>query len=468
MSSELPEEDLSCPVCCDIFSDPVLLPCSHSFCRSCLQNFWGSSVFRSCPMCRRRVSKKQPPSNLALRNLCEAFVQTQNSRRENEKKAACPQHAEKLKLFCVDDQQPICVVCQASRMHRGHDCAPTDEAALDCKEKLESALKMLKDKLDVVTKLRMTSAMALEHIRSQAQLLENQMKHEFMKLHQFLREEEEARLSALKEEEMKKVLAIKERDEELRNRISSLSDIISRTEQEIADDDLTLLQNFKSAMERTQSSPPNPKGFYGALIDEAKHLSNLKFRVWEKMQEVAPYSPVTLDPNTVHPCLRLSEDLSSVHYSSMGRPLPTNPERFCMSAEVVGSTVIGSGTHAWEVELEESDDWILGVASVCVKRDSEVPARPENGYWTLCMRDGEYRVMASPVRTLKVDKKLQKVRVDVDWDAGEVCFSCPEDGQMLHRFTQTFVDKVVPYFYTQSRKPLRIVPQPVMISMKKN
>lgn len=84
-------------------------------------------------MCRRRVSKKQPPSNLALRNLCEAFVQTQNSRRENEKKAACPQHAEKLKLFCVDDQQPICVVCQASRMHRGHDCAPTDEAALDCK-----------------------------------------------------------------------------------------------------------------------------------------------------------------------------------------------------------------------------------------------------------------------------------------------------------------------------------------------
>lgn len=133
MSSELPEEDLSCPVCCDIFSDPVLLPCSHSFCRSCLQNFWGSSVFRSCPMCRRRVSKKQPPSNLALRNLCEAFVQTQNSRRENETKAACPQHAEKLKLFCVDDQQPICVVCQASRMHRGHDCAPTDEAALDCK-----------------------------------------------------------------------------------------------------------------------------------------------------------------------------------------------------------------------------------------------------------------------------------------------------------------------------------------------
>lgn len=68
------------------------------------------------------------------------------------------------------------------------------------------------------------------------------MKHQFMKLHQFLHEEEEARLSALKEEEMKKVLAIKKRDEELKNRISSLSDIVGCTEQEIADDDLTLLQ----------------------------------------------------------------------------------------------------------------------------------------------------------------------------------------------------------------------------------
>lgn len=170
----------------------------------------------------------------------------------------------------------------------------------------------------------------------------------------------------------------------------------------------------------------------------------------------------------MHPCLRLSEDLSSVHYSSSGLSLPSNPERFCVSAEVLGSTAIDSGTHSWEVELGENDDWILGIASISIKRDSEVPARPENGFWTLCMRDGEYRAMTSPVRTLKVDKKLQKVRVEVNWDAGEVCFSCTDNGQMLHTFTQTFMDKVVPYFYTQSTKPLRIVPQLAMISVKKN
>ncbi|KAF5908786.1 zinc-binding protein A33-like, partial [Clarias magur] len=156
-------------------------------------------------------------------------------------------------------------------------------------EKLDSALKTLKDNFDVVMNLRMISAATLEHIRSQGQIIENQIKHQFMKLHQFLHEEEEARLSVLKEEELKKIDDIKKRDEELMNRIFSLSEIISRTEQDIAADDLTLLQNFNSAMERTQSSSPNPKGFHGALIDEARHLSNLKFRVWEKMQEVAPY-----------------------------------------------------------------------------------------------------------------------------------------------------------------------------------
>uniref|UniRef100_A0A672MEK7 RING-type domain-containing protein n=1 Tax=Sinocyclocheilus grahami TaxID=75366 RepID=A0A672MEK7_SINGR len=30
-------EELSCPVCCEIFKAPVLLSCSHSVCKECLQ-----------------------------------------------------------------------------------------------------------------------------------------------------------------------------------------------------------------------------------------------------------------------------------------------------------------------------------------------------------------------------------------------------------------------------------------------
>lgn len=129
----LPEEDLSCPVCCDFFRDPVLLPCSHSFCRECLQRCWETSATRSCPVCRRWSSRRNPPTNLALKNLCEAFVQGRARRETTEAKQLCPQHGEKLKLFCQEDQLPICVVCQTSKTHKGHECLPLEEAAIDCR-----------------------------------------------------------------------------------------------------------------------------------------------------------------------------------------------------------------------------------------------------------------------------------------------------------------------------------------------
>lgn len=127
----LPEEDLTCPVCCDIFTDPVLLSCSHSFCRSCLKRCWNTGL-RECPVCRKRTSKSSPLSNLALKNVCETVLQT---RRQSsvEEKMNCNIHGEKLKLFCLVDKQPICVVCQSSKLHKTHDCSPLEEAVLDCK-----------------------------------------------------------------------------------------------------------------------------------------------------------------------------------------------------------------------------------------------------------------------------------------------------------------------------------------------
>ncbi|KAK1784768.1 hypothetical protein P4O66_003439 [Electrophorus voltai] len=469
MSSSLPEEDLSCPVCCDIFRDPVLLSCSHSFCRGCLQRFWEVSRMRDCPVCRRRASRRSPPCNLALKNLCEAVLQ---GRRAAAAAAgvgtACRLHGQALKLFCADEQLPVCPMCQASNAHKAHECCPAGVAAQDRKDKLSAALQILKDKLEAINKLRITTAVTLEHIKCQTQLTEKRIRDQFLEFHHFLREEEEARVSTLKEEEEKRVLAVKERDRDLRSRMASLVDIIRITEQEMAADDAEMLQNFKSTMERVQNSLPDPEGFCGSLIDEAKHLSNLKFHVWEKMQGIAPYSPVTLDPNTAHPCLSLSEDLTCVRYMSPSRSLPNSPERFRISAEVLGSVAVAGGTHTWEVEVGGSKDWIVGVASASVRRDAEVAARPENGFWTLCLRDGTYRAMASPPRTLLVGRKLRRLAVRLDQDAGQVSFSSPSDGHILHVFTHTFTEKVLPYFYTQSDRPLKILPKPVVISVKEN
>ncbi len=125
--ASLSEDDLSCPVCHDIFKNPVVLSCSHSFCKECLQQFWRTKKTQECPVCRRRSSRDQPPCNLVLKNLCESFLKERNERRSSGSEEICSLHREKLKLFCLEDKQPVCVVCMNSQKHDNHKFRPIDE-----------------------------------------------------------------------------------------------------------------------------------------------------------------------------------------------------------------------------------------------------------------------------------------------------------------------------------------------------
>lgn len=132
----LPEFDLSCSICCEIFRDPVVLKCSHSFCAPCLQRYWTQGPQRrDCPLCRSQ-SVDDPVPSLTLRNLCEAFIQEGEGPEETggelhcEPGEMCPLHGERLKLYCVPDEEPICVVCHTSRKHKQHDCCPVGEAVV--------------------------------------------------------------------------------------------------------------------------------------------------------------------------------------------------------------------------------------------------------------------------------------------------------------------------------------------------
>ena len=178
---------------------------------------------------------------------------------------------------------------------------------------------------------------------------------------------------------------------------------------------------------------------------------------------------MTLDPNTAHPCLFLSHELTSLQYTSQPHRLPDNPERFHMRAEVLGMTGLCSGSHCWVVDTGCNNDWILGVACTSVTRNAEVQARPENGFWTMCLRDREYRAMTSPPTAMTVTEKLKRVRVQLDWDKGQVSFFDPaDDDTPLYSFSHKFTEKVFPYFYTQSKHPLRILPERMCVTVQQS
>ncbi|XP_058247871.1 zinc-binding protein A33-like isoform X1 [Hemibagrus wyckioides] len=459
MASKFSEEDFSCPVCYEIFKDPVVLPCSHSVCKVCLQQFWEAKGSRECPVCRRKSSKGEPPISLALKNLCETFLQEGNQSSSSGSETVCSLHSEKLKLFCLDDQQPVCLVCRDSRKHTNHKFCPIEEAVTDCKEEIKTALKPLQEKLKIFKDCKLNWSQTAEHIKIQAQHTERQIKEQFEKLHQFLRDEEAVRITALREEEEQKSQMMKEKIEKLSRDISSLSDAIRAVEEEMRAEDVLFLQNYKATVKRAQCTLQHPEELSGALIHVAKHLANLKFRVWEKMQDTVQYTPVTLDPNTVHPKLIVSDDLTSLRRSDEKQKLPDNPERFGKCLCILGSEGFNSGTHCWDVEVGDCTLWGVGVMTESAQRKGEIYSK--NGIWYVRYYDGKYWARSTPQKSshLSVEQKLQRIRVKLDWDRGKLSFSDPLTNTHLHTFTHTFTDKLLPYLYVSGKEsPLKILP----------
>ncbi|XP_035276339.1 tripartite motif-containing protein 35-like isoform X2 [Anguilla anguilla] len=459
--SSLMEEELSCPVCTEIFRDPVVLICSHSFCKVCLQQYWEQKGSRECPVCRRRF-KQEPPRNLSLGNACEAFLKERSQRAKAGSEVLCSLHSEKLKLFCLDDQIPVCVICQTSKKHENHKMRPVQEAAEECKEKLRTALAPLREKLKAFLEVKLDCDQTAEHIKSQAQHTERKIKMEFEKLQQFLKDEEAARIAALREEDQQKSQMMKKKIEKMTEEISSLSEQIRAIEQELGAEDISFLQSYKDVEKRAQCTLADPEKVSGALIDVAKHLRNLKYRVWEKMLGTVQYTPVTLDPNTAHPILSLSEDLTSVKRSGEIQQVPDNPERFDKGQCVLGSEGFSSGRHCWDVEVGDWN-WEVGVAKESISRKGFVDLSPAGGVWSIGLINGKYAALTSPTTPFTVQGRLQRVRVRLDWDRGEVSFSDPSDNTPLYTFKHSFTERVFPFFCPGS---LQICPLKVSVRVE--
>ncbi|XP_077069997.1 zinc-binding protein A33-like isoform X2 [Siphateles boraxobius] len=435
MASKRPfiEEDFTCPVCRDIFKDPVLLQCGHSLCRDCTQQYWTTKGSRECPMCRKRTTNKNPPVNLALKNLCQAFLVYRGLPEE-----LCEIHRERLSLFCLHDEQLVCLVCRESLEHKTHTCRPVSELA--------------------------------EERKHQVCHTKGIMREDFERLHQLLYDEEIAMLAALNEEKKQKKQLLEDKIEKRNAEILSLSGLIKDFRGNLDSGDIQFLQKFKDMMKRAQDMNQDPDPVQGGLIDTAQYLGNLKFTVWSKIRLTEmSYSPVVLDPNTANSQLILSKDLTSLRDEDefeeedvagvQRKQLPTNPERFDRFPCVLGSVGYSSGTHIWDVDVGDSTFWMLGVTTESVQRKGATSLPSE--VWCIGY-DGNTLSLKAPQKScipLLGCVKTERVRVKLDLDEGLLSFSDPLSDTVFYTFMTDFMEKVFPFFCNMcSVSPLRIVP----------
>ncbi|KAJ3581629.1 hypothetical protein NHX12_016436 [Muraenolepis orangiensis] len=142
------------------------------------------------------------------------------------------------------------------------------------------------------------------------------------------------------------------------------------------------------------------------------------------MKRVQQYGvEVTLDPDTAHPKLILSDDGKQVHHGGVGKKLPDNPKRFTQYLDVLTRQSFSSGRFYFEVQVKDKTLWALGVARESVSRKDAITSHtPENGYWFLHFKGDKLSFNDSPSVRLPVRAELQKVGVFVDYDAGLVSF----------------------------------------------
>ncbi|XP_066500686.1 E3 ubiquitin-protein ligase TRIM21 [Hoplias malabaricus] len=157
---------------------------------------------------------------------------------------------------------------------------------------------------------------------------------------------------------------------------------------------------------------------------------------------------VTLDPDTAHPCLFISEDGRRMRSSSERRDIPQRGQRFDGWPCALALQGFACGRHYWEVEVGDRD-WRVGVACGSAFRRGYGFLTTAVGYYTLRLERGsELKAMGFPVTPLSLCPKPRRVGVHLDYDEGQLSFYDVHRRSHLYTFTERFTGTLFPIFGT--------------------
>ncbi|XP_065271144.1 E3 ubiquitin-protein ligase TRIM39-like [Emys orbicularis] len=457
--------ELTCSLCLDYYQDPVSLDCGHNFCQACINVWWeGLKTDFCCPECRETFSHRNFKRNRQLKNIVEASRTLRlESTNEPEVRRVCKKHSEVLKVFCQEDQTPICMVCHLSRDHKDHAVVPIEEAAQEYKDQILSHLETLKKNRKEVLTFRSNEEKKSQELLKKTETERQKIVSEFQQLRQFLEKQERFQLAQLDETEQD---IVKKRDgyiDRLNEEISLLNTLIYELYKKCQQSASEFLQDIRSTLKRCErktfqnplSLSPELKWGGWNFSEKSTILQNIQKKCRESFSSEWKLHKVnvTLDPDTAHPELIVSADRRSVRRGDTGQALPDNPERFDTKLCVLGCEGFTSGRHCWEVEAMGL--CAVGVARESVSRKGRINFSSKDGVWAVEWSGEQWcRAPTSPVTSLFLIKAPSRIRVYLDYERGKVAFINAGKGVPIFTFPTTFFagERICPFFRVGFRR----------------
>ncbi|XP_076016499.1 E3 ubiquitin-protein ligase TRIM21-like [Genypterus blacodes] len=509
----LSEDQFRCPICLDVFTDPVTTPCGHNYCKICISQHWSSNVQCVCPLCTEVFyTRPELKVNTFISQMAADFresAQNEASSRSEETEVECDfcsgtkvkaiksclkceasyyqTHLEPhltaalnshqlinpvdnlrdrmsqklnkpLELFCKTDQMCLCMLCTVFD-HKNHEFVSLKEEYKAKKAELEKTVAEIKQKMQ-------QGRLKIQEMKQFAKLSRKAVDRKkvkgvqlFAALKQHLENIQADFFETVDEQQKSTEKQTEDFIKELERELSEEMDRVAEAEKLLrSEDHLHLLQSFSSI-----STDPQTKDWTQITVHQSsyersleKAVTQLKEAISKEMKKLLEMEmkriqqfavDVTLDPDTAHLKLILSDDNKQVYHGDVKKNLPDNPQRFDRYLNVLGKQSFSSGRFYYEVQVRGKTCWCLGVVRETSNRKGNLTVRPQEGFWTVMLRnENEFSAGDVPLVPLSLRSKPEKVGVFVDYEEGLVSFYDVDAAALIFSFTGcSFTHKLLPY-----------------------
>ncbi|XP_032355311.1 nuclear factor 7, brain isoform X2 [Etheostoma spectabile] len=392
----------------------------------------------------------------------------------------CEIHHRGIVIYCRTDRACICPECETLD-HQDHDTVTLETEWMETKDQLsvseQEIREMIRQRIRKIEEIRQSVTeleLAVEHETVGSVSMLSELISAIQRSQAELMEVMEMSRRAAEHQADSMIRQLELEIEELGRRESALAQLAQ------SDDYMHCVKTFPNL-----SSPPKSKDWsevsvnsdlgtgtiyrsLAALVEnfqeDLKTIAETGFpasvvepspvRTQPRIKMIQEYAvDVTLDCNTAHPRLILSDDMKSVRCGDKHQTLADNPERFNRVVCVIGREAISTGRHYWEVEVGGKTDWDLGVAKQSSNRKGKVEVTPSKGYWFLSLRDkygfalrNKYAFRTEPSTEVQLSLRPQTIGIFVDYEKGQVSFYNVDAKMHIYTFNDTFSECIFPFF----------------------